>query len=182
MTYAESRYRRGLTILDSTRGWAGIIIEPVPVPVPVRAGAGGDKEESANPPRRLQRELLGESTTPGQPEDVQALVTQASHHGSDPRGQPSDGVRQWGCGAPPTPGTSNLTTPRPGWSASMSGWRVSRLASIPLHSRSGGSAANSPHGRRTETRTGSPRTVSMLIASGPAVPSTGHCSGATPRA
>src|SRR3954453_10655175 len=74
-----------------------------------------------------------------------------------------------GNGLPPTPGTSNRTKPRSGSSASTSGWSASRLAPMPLQSRSGGSSARAPLPGRTETRAETRRTATVRTSSRSAV-------------
>jgi hypothetical protein len=177
VTYAESRYRRGLAIFDSTRGWAGIIIVPVPVPVPVPVA---DQDESANPPWRLQGQLLGESTTPRQPEDVEALATQASHHGSDPRGQPGDGVRQWWCGAASHSGNVEPHHPAPRVERVNERLKGLEARAHPVAQQERWLGCQFSPGatyRDTNREPPHPEYAHRIRA---VVPSTGHCSGATP--
>ena len=104
-------------------------------PAPRVVPAGGTGRRAAGPARRPRRARARRTAR------WPSLVIRAV----DPGGQRRDRVgerRQRRL--PPTPGTSNRTTPRSGSSASTSGWSASRLTPMPLHSSSGGSSTQRP--------------------------------------
>ena len=72
-------------MFDSARGWAGIIIEPVPVAT----------RTSRRTRHGVCRASCWASPPPQDSRGRRSARNQASHHGSDPRGQPGDGVGQW---------------------------------------------------------------------------------------
>ena len=103
--YAGSRWRRGVDILASTRGWAGTISAPVPV--------------ATSTTRRTRRRDWTASCWASPPPQESPSTSNCGGRAWPSARSPTTTARRSGRGGaaaalPPTPGTSKRTTPRSG--------------------------------------------------------------------
>jgi hypothetical protein len=56
------------------------------------SGSGGDQHQAPHACAGLDRKLLGQPATPGQPEDVELAMAEPGHQGGDPGRQSCDRV------------------------------------------------------------------------------------------